>query len=57
MNCPSCNEIVIKETNKDIDYPYVCLDCDENFYTIELIKGEQKWIVIRSMDTKWLVTY
>ena len=42
MNCPSCNEIVIKETNKDIDYPYVCLDCDENFYDIELIKGEQK---------------
>jgi hypothetical protein len=33
------------------------LDCDENFYTIELIKGEQKWFVIRSMDTKWLVTY
>ena len=41
MNCPKCNEIVIKETNKDIDYPYVCLDCDENFYTIELIKGDR----------------
>ena len=42
MNCPKCNEIVIKETDNTINYPYVCLDCDENFYDIELIKGEQK---------------
>lgn len=34
--CPKCDEIVIEETCKDIDYPYVCLSCDENFYEIEL---------------------
>ena len=34
--CPKCDEIAIEETCKDIDYPYVCLSCDENFYEIEL---------------------
>jgi len=54
MNCPKCNKIVIKETDNTINYPYVCLDCDENFYDIELIKGEQKWEI---MNMKWLVIY
>jgi hypothetical protein len=35
-HCPNCYELLFKETNKDIDYPYVCLCCDENFYNIEL---------------------
>ena len=33
--CPNCNELLFNEF-KDIDYPYVCLYCDENFYNIEL---------------------
>ena len=35
-HCPNCCELLFNETNKDIDYPYVCLYCDENFYNIEL---------------------
>lgn len=34
-HCPSCNELLFNEF-KEIDYPYVCLYCDENFYNIEL---------------------
>jgi hypothetical protein len=37
-HCPTCYELLFKETHKDIDYPYVCLYCDENFYNIELEK-------------------
>ena len=35
-HCPKCNELLFNEIHKDIDYPYVCLLCDENFYNIEL---------------------
>lgn len=38
MDCPKCFEPVTKETDKGIDYPFVCLDCDENFFSIELLK-------------------
>tara|TARA_R100001530_G_scaffold10639_4_gene10529 strand:- start:919 stop:1197 length:279 start_codon:yes stop_codon:yes gene_type:complete len=34
--CPNCyNEL---EKEKEIDYPYVCRNCDENFYDFETIK-------------------
>jgi len=36
-NCPKCKELLFNEVN-NIDYPYVCLYCDENFYNIELSK-------------------
>jgi len=36
-NCPKCRELLFNEVN-NIDYPYVCLYCDENFYNIELSK-------------------
>ena len=35
-HCPNCDELLFNEIHKDIDYPYVCLYCDENFYNIEL---------------------
>ena len=33
-HCPNCNELLFNEIH--MDYPYVCLLCDENFYNIEL---------------------
>jgi len=35
-HCPRCEELLFNEINESIDYPYVCLLCDENFYNIEL---------------------
>ena len=26
---------------KEIDYPYVCLNCDENFYNFEITESEE----------------
>lgn len=34
--CPRCWSTIFVEINPDIDYPYVCLDCDENFYSFEV---------------------
>jgi len=31
--CPKC--LGKLEVEKEIDYPYVCLECDENFYEFE----------------------
>tara|TARA_B100001939_G_C16796476_1_gene553681 strand:+ start:23 stop:214 length:192 start_codon:yes stop_codon:yes gene_type:complete len=35
-HCPKCNELLFNETEVDIDYPYACLLCDENFYSFEI---------------------
>tara|TARA_R110000868_G_C10641124_1_gene744156 strand:+ start:355 stop:543 length:189 start_codon:yes stop_codon:yes gene_type:complete len=35
-NCPKCSSQLHNETVKEIDYPYVCLKCDENFYNFEV---------------------
>ena len=35
-NCPKCSSKLYEETVKEIDYPYVCLNCDENFYNFEI---------------------
>lgn len=35
--CPKCGKELTKETEPGIDYPFVCLDCDENFYTFEAV--------------------
>jgi len=34
--CKRCGSIVFKEIHPEIDYPYVCLECDENMYEIEV---------------------
>jgi len=36
--CPKCDGKLEVEKEKEIDYPYVCKDCDENFYKFETIK-------------------
>jgi uncharacterized Zn finger protein (UPF0148 family) len=47
-HCPKCNELLFNEKSGynlkcgDIDYPYVCLYCDENFYNIELRENGNK---------------
>jgi DNA-directed RNA polymerase subunit RPC12/RpoP len=35
-DCPKCSFKLYSEIVKEIDYPYVCLECDENFYNIEI---------------------
>ena len=34
--CPKCSSKLYEETVEEIDYPYVCLNCDENFYNFEI---------------------
>ena len=34
--CKRCGEYVYKEIHEEIDYPYVCLYCDENMYEFEV---------------------
>lgn len=33
-----CGEYIHKETDKELkkDYPYVCLNCDENMFSFEV---------------------
>ena len=33
--CPRCHKPLRLETEMDIDYMYVCDNCDENFYVFE----------------------
>ena len=33
--CPRCDGKLEIEKEKELDYPYVCLECDENFYEFE----------------------
>lgn len=40
--CHNCFSNVYVEIHKDIDYPYVCLTCDENMYDFETIKELRK---------------
>lgn len=32
--CPKCNAILLKSDLKE--YKYLCIECDENFYDIEV---------------------
>lgn len=34
--CPHCGSPLYAETELEIDYPYVCRECDENFYSFEV---------------------
>ena len=35
--CPHCGKPLFAEHHKDIDYPYYCPECDENFYGFEVL--------------------
>lgn len=37
MKCPKCNTQLQQE--QELDYPYYCAECDENYYDFET-KGE-----------------
>lgn len=37
--CPHCGSPLFAETELEIDYPYVCRECDENFYSFEVDFG------------------
>jgi hypothetical protein len=39
--CPNCSSYLHEETIKEIDYPLVCYECDENFYNFEAIKQKE----------------
>jgi len=43
-DCPKCSSKLYNEIIKEIDYPYICLNCDENFYNFE-IKESKKWMI------------
>lgn len=34
--CPHCGGPIYAETELEIDYPYVCRECDENFFEFEI---------------------
>lgn len=34
--CPRCGEQLCVEHHPELDYPYYCPQCDENFYNIEI---------------------
>ena len=36
LNCPKCKSVIFNEVVKNIDYPLVCLICDENLYNFEV---------------------
>jgi hypothetical protein len=46
--CKKCKNIVYNEIHKGIDYPYFCLNCDENKYKFEvLVKIEKEMKLLR----------
>ena len=50
--CPKCDGKLETEKEKEIDYPYVCKSCDENFYEFETIEFEQDYCYsIRDVKT------
>jgi predicted SprT family Zn-dependent metalloprotease len=39
--CNRCQSVVLKETNPtEQNYPYQCMSCDENLFTIETHEGK-----------------
>ena len=38
---PNCSSYLHEETIKEIDYPLVCYECDENFYNFEAIQQKE----------------
>lgn len=42
--CPKCSSVLRYEKDKNLkrQYPYVCTNCDENFYSVEAVKTTKK---------------
>ena len=41
IKCPKCGEFLFNEIEKmEANYPYVCLQCDENFFKIETVDAK-----------------
>jgi len=53
--CPKCGEPLQEETDEDLkkEYPYVCLNCDENFYGIETLEDPEKAEYLRGKMEEW----
>lgn len=47
--CPRCGSKLDRETEVD-GYPFVCRECDENFYEFEAIKSERKSELVENID-------
>jgi len=41
IKCGRCGTVVEEET--ELDYPYVCQECDENMFSIECVPYMRKW--------------
>jgi hypothetical protein len=37
--CNRCGCVVLHETAKEMDYPYYCINCDQNMYSFEVHDG------------------
>lgn len=43
--CPKCGNELQEE--RELDYPLVCMDCDENFYRFEAVKRPDNMRIVR----------
>ena len=43
VRCPQCGKKLV--TSDLEDYSFLCKDCDENFYSIEVSKSKDKFII------------
>lgn len=43
IRCNRCGTVALKEIGTELkkEYPYQCMDCDENMYSIETHNGEE----------------
>lgn len=46
--CPHCGNGLYIETDPELDYPYFCAECDENFYEIEVV--DKIKVVVSNID-------
>lgn len=53
VKCPKCDKQLV--TSDLEDYPFLCKDCDENFYNMEVDKPKNKFIIyIPMFEEKFL---
>ena len=54
FNCKVCGAKVLDETDPTIDYPFYCLNCDENYYEFEVTQA-RKILMCSMCDTSHTV--